>query len=217
MRPSAELLLTVILALGAATSPVLAQRDNDAELRGDIISAATGEPIAGAWIALEGWGFGTYSRRDGRFRLPDTPHGPRRYDVAALGYLPSIVTLDADSSDLAIELDPDESLQPGLALVFELLDARHRGGRVFDRQALAFSGAFDLGEFLTSRGVRGIRKFCLDERSTPGLSGALPEDFYLMEIHGSTARLYSEEFLQETAARDPQAIRRIIDVYQPVC
>ena len=217
MKRTRMMFLATILFLGATAPRLVAQQDEDPELTGDVVSAATGEPIAGAWVALEGWGFGTYSRRDGRFRLPEVPMGPRRYDVQALGYMSSVTTLEPTSGDQLIELDPDPSLQPGLAFVLDHLENRRNAGRVFDRQALAFSGAYNLGELLSSRGIRRVRKFCLDERWAPGLAEARPEDFYMLEIHGRTARLYTEEFLQQTAREDAEAIQKIIRLEQTVC
>jgi hypothetical protein len=210
-----------MLALTVVARPLVAQSvslrsTEQTELRGDVVASDTGEPIPGAWIALEGRGYGTYSRRDGGFRLPEVPTAPRRYDVAALGYLPATITLEP-VSDLVVTLEPDESLLPGVKFLLQHIENRRNGARFFDRQALAFSGAFDLGELLATRGVRRVSKFCLDERWTPGLQGEPPEGFYLMEIHGSTARLYTEEFLQEMATRDAETIRRIVRPEQPTC
>jgi hypothetical protein len=38
-----------------------------------------------------------------------------------------------------------------------------------------------------------------------------------MEIHGGTARLYSEEFLEGMAAAGPEEVRRVIRMVQPAC
>jgi hypothetical protein len=206
-----------VAALGLDASSSMAQRGADAELTGDVVSAATGEPIAGAWIALEGRGYGTYSRSDGRFRLPEVPSAERRYDVEALGYLPSVVTLTPGSAELVISLEPDESLQPGLAFLLERLEDRRNGARYFDREALAFSRAFDLQEFLAIRGVREVGKLCLDERWHPGMAGAPPEQFYLVEVDGRTARLYTQEFIEETARLDTESIEQVIRPEQPRC
>ncbi|MGE0157976.1 MAG: carboxypeptidase regulatory-like domain-containing protein [Gemmatimonadales bacterium] len=213
-RWHAKLVTTLLVALPSAVS---AQRAADAELRGNVVSATTSEPIAGAWIALADREFGTFSRRDGHFELPDVPGAPRRYLVDALGYAPSTLTLDPTDDEPVITLEPDTSLQSGLAFLFEHLQKRRRGGRVFDRQALAFSGAFDVDELLAMRGVRGIRKVCLDERWSPGLLTSSPEGFYMMEIDGGTARLYTEEFLQEMAMQGPDAIQSYIRRDRPAC
>jgi hypothetical protein len=117
----------------------------------------------------------------------------------------------------SIALTPDASLQDGLPFLFAHLEDRRNAGRVFDREALAFSGAFNLGELLTARGVRRVRKFCLDEVTTPGLSLAPPEEFYLVEIHGSTVRAYTEEFMERTARQDLDTIQEIVRLHLPIC
>jgi hypothetical protein len=214
--------IAAIVALAAIARPVAAQSvsirsDERTELRGDVVASDTGEPIAGAWIALEGRGYGTYSRRDGTFRLPEVPTAARRYDVEALGYLPTTITLDPLAPDLVLRLEPDEALLPGLTFLLEHIEERRNGARLFDREALAFSRAFDLADFLNSRGVRGVRKFCLDERWSPGLEGSTPESFYRMEIHGATARLYTEEYLLEMATEDAETVRQRVRPEQSVC
>ncbi|HUF75081.1 MAG TPA: carboxypeptidase regulatory-like domain-containing protein [Longimicrobiales bacterium] len=209
--------LATLLVLCAAAPRLAAQEDDDPELRGDVVSATTGEPIAGAWIAMEGYGYGTYSRRDGDFRLPDVPDGPRRFDVRALGYVAETIMLDPTSGEQVIELDPDPALHPGLEFLLAHLEDRRNAGRVFDREALAFSGAYDLGEFLRMRGVRRVRKFCLDEETAPGLQTVPPEDFYMVEMHGSTARVYTEEFLERTAREDAERMQEIVRLRMPMC
>jgi hypothetical protein len=212
-----RLLSLTAVALVANASPAVGQRSLQADLRGNLVSAATGEPIAGAFVALGDREFGTYSRRDGRFLLPDMPGSPREYLVEALGYLPATVTLDPRSADVVVQLSPDESLQTGVNFLFAHLDERRNGARLFDREAMAFSGAFDLGELLSDRGVRGVERVCLDEHWAPGLLLEPPVDFYRMEIHGRTARVYSQDFLAQMAAQDSATIRRLVRPEQPTC
>ncbi|MEQ1857220.1 MAG: carboxypeptidase-like regulatory domain-containing protein [Longimicrobiales bacterium] len=208
---------TAMVMLALCASPVVGQRLEVVELTGDVVTATTGEPVAGAWIALEGRGFGTYSRRDGRFRLPEVPSAERSFEVAALGFQPSIVTIDPSAGELIIELAPDTSLAPGLTFLLGHLEERRNGARSFDREALAFSGAFDLGELLSNRGLRDVRRFCLDERWAPGLNGEAPEQFYLMQVHGSTARVYTEEFLARMATEEASTVRRVVRPLTPLC
>lgn len=217
MKLTRSLCGAALVVLSATASPVLAQDDEDPELRGDVVSVASGEPIAGAWVAMQGWGYGTYSHRDGRFRLPEVPGRPVRYDVHALGYVAETLTLDATTGEQVIELEPDPEVQPGLMFLLDHLENRRNGGRMFDRQALAFSGAFDLGELLSNRGIRRVRKYCLDEVTAPGLFKAQPQEFYLVEVHGSTVRAYTEEFLERTAREDVEAIEEIVRLRLPMC
>jgi hypothetical protein len=79
---------------------------------------------------------------------------------------------------------------------------------MFDREALAFNGAFSLGDYLAQRGVRRVRQVCLDER--PGTLGMLERratDFYMAELVGGYLRLYTEEFV-ERAARERLELQR---------
>lgn len=204
--------------LAALAAPGLAAQDEgDPELRGEVVSSATGEPIAGAWVAMEGYGRGTYSRGNGDFRLPDVPAALRRFDVRALGYMPRTLPLDPTTGQQVVELDPDPEVLPGLRFLMAHLEDRRNAGRLFDRESLAFSGAYDLGELLRMRGVRRVRKFCLDEETAPGLQTVPPEDFYMVEIHGSTARAYTEEFLDRTAREDPERIQQIVRLQLTMC
>lgn len=212
-----RLLCLTAAALAADISPAVGQRSLQADLRGDVVSAATGEPIPGAWIALDDREYGTYSRRDGRFLLPDMPGGPREYTVAALGYLPATVTLDAGSSGLVVELAPDEALLPGVTFLLDHFEERRNGARLFDREALAFSGAFDLAELLADRGVRDVRRECLDEHWAPGVLRESPVAYYRMEIRGGIVHVYSQEFLERMAAEDSATIRRLVRPEQPTC
>lgn len=218
MRPTRTLFTIVaLLALGGAAPGLAAQNDDDPELTGAVVSATTGEPIAGVWIAMEGWGYGTYSRRDGRFRLPDVPDAPRSFDIEAIGYHSETLTLDPTSGEQHIELQPDPEVLPGLEFLLGHLENRRNGARYFDREALAFVRAWDLGELLAHRGIRRARAFCLDEEPSPGLLTVPPETFYLVEVHGSKVRAYTQEFMERTARQDVETIQEIVRLRLPLC
>lgn len=217
MRRARTFQLTAILALCIVAPPLVAQDDEDPELTGHVVSAETGEPVSGAFIGLQGWERGTYSWRDGHFRLPQVPARPANYSVQALGYESLEFNTDARRGEHTIELEPDSALQAGLRVLFDRLDDRRNGGRVFDRQALAFSGAYNLGELLETRGVRRVRKYCLDEESSPGLGTAPPQYFYRVEVFGRAVRAYTEEFLEQTARESPERIEEIIRLRLMLC
>jgi len=217
MRLTRTLHLSAILVLCVVATPLIAQDDEDPELTGHVVSAETGEPIAGAFVGLQGWERGTYSWRDGHFRLPEVPARPANYSVRALGYESVAFNTDATRGEHTIEMMPDSALQAGLVLLFARLDDRRNGGRVFDRQALAFSGAYDLAQMLTTRGVRRVRKYCLDEQTSPGLGTVAPRSFYRVEVFGSAVRVYTEEFLESTARESPERIKEIIRLRLMLC
>jgi len=217
MRHARISMLAAGLLVGPSALGLGAQEVSDPELRGHVVSATTGEPIAGAWIALEGWGRGTYSRREGDFRLPDVPAATRRYDVAALGYVATLVTLEAGPGEHVVELTPDPEVWPGVEAALAHLDDRRNGARVFDREELAFTGAFDLAELFEMRGVRNVRRLCMDERGAPGLTTMLPGRFYLVEVQRGTVRAYTQDFLEELARGDVERIPEILRPLQSTC
>jgi len=199
LRVAASTLVLLLSLLGSLS----AQEGGATELRGTTVSSETGEVVAGAWIALAGESWGTYSWNDGHFWLPEVPAGARAYEVHALGFADAQLTLDPSAAQVVIELTPDAEMQAGLAdLMSQLQRRRNRGGdlRVFDREALAFNGYFELGDFLQQHGVRRVSKVCLDEQ--PGTVGLLQREshqFYLAETFGSMLRLYTEDFIEQAA------------------
>jgi len=217
MRHARISMLAAGLLLGPSALGLAAQEASDPELRGHVVSAETGEPIAGAWIAMEGYGRGTYSRRGGEFRLPDVPAATRRYDVAALGYVATVVTLEAGAGEHVVELTPDPEVWPGVSATLAHLEDRRNGGRVFDRETLAFSGAFDLAELMEMRGVRSVRRLCMNERSAPGLTTMVPNAFYLVEVQGGTVRAYTQDFLEQIARESADRLSEILRPVQPRC
>ncbi|MGD2046991.1 MAG: carboxypeptidase regulatory-like domain-containing protein [Gemmatimonadota bacterium] len=200
--------LTAALGLSLLAAPV---RGQDSELRGTVVSADTGEVVAGAWIALPDQDWGTYSWNDGHFFLPEVPSRATSYDVKALGFEPATLTLEPGQPDQLVALQPDPQVLEGLKGFMDQVERRRqRGGelRVFDREALAFNGAFSLGDYLAQRGVRRVGQVCLDER--PGTLGLLERratEFYMAELVGGYLRLYTEDFV-ERAARERLELQR---------
>ena len=211
MMSTLRVLPSVLTMVMVGSTALLGQEDGDPELRGTVVSAQTGEVVAGAWVALEGERWGTYSWNDGHFFLPEIPARAMMYEVNALGYESELLTLDPAESDLVVELTPDPELQQGLAsLMDQIRRRRNRGGdlRVFDREALSFNGSFDLNDFLSLHGVRDIRQVCLNER--PEAIGILEREghqFYMAERTWGLLRLYTEDFIEE-AARERFELQR---------
>ena len=147
--------LALVVVLGGAG--VLVGQEGDTEVRGRVLAAGTGEVVAGAWIALEGRDWGTYSRSDGTFALPQVPDGPRRYEVEALGYETALLTLDPADEIQIVELAPDPVQLEGVEVVTDRFRARRNAVatsvRVFDKQRLAFEGGSSrsMADFLRLR------------------------------------------------------------------
>lgn len=86
------------LILGAGVEALDAQEE--AEVSGQIVSAATDQPIEGAQVSAEGTGVGQLAGPDGRYRLEGLPPGEIRVAVQHIGFAAQTrtVTLEAGES-----------------------------------------------------------------------------------------------------------------------
>lgn len=96
-------LLALCAALGtlATAAPTIAQEADSvawATLTGQVVSAATGEPMAGARVSLRGSGYGAVTDSAGHFRIPRATPGADTVEVGYLGY---------EESALPLHLEPD--------------------------------------------------------------------------------------------------------------
>jgi len=85
--------------------PLLAALDEPAlgrELSGQVLDAASGQPVAGANLQVEGSRSGTTTDLEGRFRLETGGGEALRLVISHLGYRP--VGLDVDDADAAVPL-----------------------------------------------------------------------------------------------------------------
>ena len=195
--------VTALCVIVSAVAVSTLEAQDDPELRGTVVSAESGDVVAGAWIALEGHEWGTYSWNDGHFFLPEIPARPARYEVRALGYDRKVVTLDPADTELVVELAPIPEVLDGLPAFMDQIERRRRRGgdlRAFDREALAFHGYFDLRDFLAQHGVRNVRRVCVDERpESIGILDRAGHGFYLAETVGGYLRLYTDRFIERGA------------------
>lgn len=226
--PSSRSSLVVALALAVTAAGVGAQEGALSTFTGHLVSADADQPIGGAWISLEGEDWGTVSWNDGHFELPEVPSGPQRYRVKALGYVPLTASFDPEAGDHRILLAPDPEVKPGLDYLLARLDNRRNGARVLDREALAYSGAYDLQELLERRGfaipnsgfvdARQAPRACLDERSVPlgYVLSTRPERFYRIEGMRKL-RIYTSAWLENMARQDVETIRSRVRINNPLC
>ena len=82
--PLAGLLAVLTLALASATR---AQAQMGA-VAGQVTDADSGQPLAGAQVAVEGTAFVTLTNDAGRYLLQGVPSGPRRITAELIGYAP---------------------------------------------------------------------------------------------------------------------------------
>ena len=141
--PLAGLLAVLMLALATATR---AQAQMGA-VAGQVTDADSGQPLAGAQVAVEGTAFVTLTNDAGRYLLQGVPSGPRRITAELIGYAPQrrLVTVAPGQTtelDFALAAARIELLQVESMWAPEA-EARERGAAV---AALAFSA---LREFNT--------------------------------------------------------------------
>jgi len=120
------------------------------------VSGEAGQPLAGAFVSLDGSEWGSLTDEAGRFRIPDVDPGLVALTVEQLGY----DTLRwegpvAAGEALALRLTPRPVVLEGLHVVADRFESRRRGVpttvRWFDRAALATSPQQTALDFVTAR------------------------------------------------------------------
>jgi hypothetical protein len=92
----------VLLLILAASSIAGAQ---NIAVTGSVRDASTGEPIVRATVRMLDGGRGTYTSREGKFRLP-LPAGTHRIVVSSLGYESDTLVMTAGAGAVAVTLRP---------------------------------------------------------------------------------------------------------------
>lgn len=153
VQRSLSLALLLLLASGVGLTAQQAA-EGPAPLIGTIVDGQTGTPLLGAWIGPRGEDWGTYTREDGRFHLPDVRQGPALYDVEMLGYARLVVEI-APGAPVRIEMAPDPLVLEGLTVVADRFKRRRNAYaysvNTIERDELLFSGAADLLDFIRGR------------------------------------------------------------------
>jgi hypothetical protein len=120
------------------------------------VTGEAGQPLAGAFVSLDGSEWGSLTDEAGRFRIPDVDGGRIALTVEQLGY----DTLRwegpvAAGEPLALRLTARPVVLEGLHVVADRFESRRRGAattvRWFDRAALATSPQETALDFVTAR------------------------------------------------------------------
>lgn len=90
---SVQTALLCTLSVFTAAHPVLAQAEIG-EVRGNVISAASLESLAGAIVSIPSLNLTTFTDRDGKFHLPRTPLGSHQLQVNYSGFEASTQTIN---------------------------------------------------------------------------------------------------------------------------
>jgi hypothetical protein len=162
-RTRGVLALVSWLVLAVAAVALIAGRafaqEPDAPAPFDLVGTVTGEagqPLAGAFVSLDGSEWGSLTDEAGRFRIPDVDAGRVALTVEQLGY----DTLRWEGpvtagGTLALRLTPRPVVLQGLHVVADRFESRRRGVpttvRWFDRAALATSPQQTVLDFVSTR------------------------------------------------------------------
>ncbi|HEY8853322.1 MAG TPA: TonB-dependent receptor plug domain-containing protein, partial [Gemmatimonadaceae bacterium] len=95
------------LALALLASPTLAVAQGSGTLRGRISDAATGTPLEGVQVSVDGTRLGTQTGSDGTYTIVGVPAGPRLVSARRVGYAPqrlavTVSEAGANSQDFAL-------------------------------------------------------------------------------------------------------------------
>ena len=81
------------LAFALLVSPSLAAGQGAAVIRGRVTDAATGTPLAGVSVRVEGTPIGAQTGDDGTYTITGAPAGSRTLSTRRLGYAPQRVAV----------------------------------------------------------------------------------------------------------------------------
>jgi hypothetical protein len=146
----AAILLIVPGGLLAAQEPV--------SVSGTVVDAESGEPVAGARIAMPEIGRSTIADSEGAFQISRVPPGSYRARIDRLGYtqLEETWEVSAGMPPRRVALAPDPVMLEGITVQASRLNQRRRAVavsvRAFEGEALQRSAAFDARDFLFSQG-----------------------------------------------------------------
>lgn len=97
-----------------------AQQSGTTVISGTVKDSASGDPIAGASIRVDGTTTGTYTRSGGRFRLP-LPKGSSRLRVRSVGYRERVIQLGPGQTEIAISLPSSALSLQGVKVVGDIM------------------------------------------------------------------------------------------------
>ncbi len=159
-----RLLPALLLAAAAALPPAARAQQPSISIpapqsrpsvRGVVVDAASGRPVAGAAVRLERARLRVGTDSAGAFAMRRAPAGTQLLHVTALGYEPAmqLVAVPADGGvDVRIPLTAGPIALEGLRVVADRLEARRRtvplSSRVIPEKAMALSSAPTMQDFL---------------------------------------------------------------------
>lgn len=143
-----------LAALLVAALPLAAQDDGPVDIAGRVVDAASGAPLAGAWLRLENPRRAAVSGTDGRFVLERVPRGEQEVSVGRIGYESREVvwSVAGEGRDVEVALSPGSIALEAITVQVDRLERRARSSaravRGFGAEVLAASPLMDAEEFV---------------------------------------------------------------------
>lgn len=162
-----RVLALAAVALAAATIPAAAQ-EGDVTLRGHVVDAATGQPLANATVEIESVDRGTITDVQGRFFLTGLRAGTYEVVIGRLGYeeRTQSVAVSAGAEALTVRLAADPIRMAAIEVQIDRLERRRltttTASRAFDEAALRAVRHGTVGRFLQD--VGGVRPTACSHR-----------------------------------------------------
>jgi hypothetical protein len=165
-RPSILPMTIPLRSIRAACTPLLAAalvmapgwahgQAARATVRGRVVEAATGNPVAGAMVSFPDLRKRAFTDRTGTFSIRDVPVGDQRLEAAQLGFRMAGRTLAVPAADsLTLRLEPDPLVLEGITAQADRLEFRRvhatLASRTYDAQQMAVFGHPNPVDFLRS-------------------------------------------------------------------
>lgn len=243
LAASAVLSAAVVSLAAAGTLPAqsvsLAEppADEVSRLVGFVLDDASGQPIPGVFVTLEGHARGQMTDERGRFAFGDLDSGPLKLTAIKLGYISAKTSIENTGATQAlVYMIPDPVTLEGLTVTLDRFERRRRSipfaMRVFDHEDLVNSrldppefirqrmvtrtcGDFDSDVCVRSRGAwRRLTLYMNDFRMLGGLgflNGYPTHLIHSMEVIPACGmvRVYTRRFIERVArtGSPPRGIR----------
>ncbi len=196
--------LSVALTLVLAPSILAAQ--SSGRIVGTVVDAGSGQPLAGARIAVSGTAISTASRVDGQFLLTQVPEGIVTLRVAMIGFTPKTITDVKVIAGRAVSQDVSLAAQ---ATVLEevVVNAAAEQGTVnaavaTQRQAVAIVNAISSEEIRRSPDADAAT-------ALQRMSGATIQDGKYLNLRGLGDR-YTQASLNGARIPSPEPERKVV-------
>lgn len=216
------LMAGTLLLLTASAAPLQAQTDR-VTIRGIVVDGATGTPIAGAAVEIQGTNDRVGTNTEGRFLLSGVRPGALLL-VSQLGYATWAMEIDT-AAVIRVPLEINPIVMDALEVVTDRLRDRWRASpvatRVYSAEQLIAAPAANARDFaylrasfgpcsdgrgdcIFRRGRMHAPSICVDDipygSDIQALLGLPIHDLHMMEISGTAIRVYTKWFAERLAS-----------------